>query len=267
VKKTWFIDEDIPGNSNATLTMQWNTADQGVSFNTSSVTLSHYVAGVWETQPLHAATGANPYNIVRTGITSFSPFGVGNGGSPLPVSLQHFDGAYSAGKVTLDWTVAQETGIHHYDVTRSENAASFEKVGESITASNSLTAHKYNFIDAPVKTNTTYYYRLNIVNQDGTTNYSPVVKINTGNKADYNVTLLNNPAKNNIELNVTSFQQETANIRITDLVGRTIFSKAYTVENGSQVISIPTATLAANKFYLVKVNINNQSYEFKVLIN
>lgn len=78
VNNTWFITEGTAGGSNATVTLQWNAADELVSFDRSATVLGHYTAGSWSVGAAGAATGTNPFTYTRTGITSFSPFGILN---------------------------------------------------------------------------------------------------------------------------------------------------------------------------------------------
>ena len=269
VDRTWTIKEGTPGGSNATVTLQWSDDEQLSGFLSNSCVLSHYTGGAWTNNGLpFTDAGFSPYTISRAGITTFSPFGVGSPGSPLPVNLMSFDGAYASGKVNLHWTVAEETNIDHYEVERSINGDDFEKTGQPVMGRNSQQEYKYSFTDATVAANAAYYYRLHIIGQDGGAKYSQVVKINTGNDAKAtDVVLMHNPAKNNIELKAISANNEDAVVRITDLMGRVISSATYPVQSGVQTISIPVGNLGANKFYLVKVAIGHQAYQFKVLVD
>ncbi|MBS1586438.1 MAG: T9SS type A sorting domain-containing protein [Bacteroidetes bacterium] len=85
VGKTWILDEANPGGSNVVLTLQWNSADELPGFNRSECFLSHYTAPNWTPGTTGPAFGSDPYSVTLSGITTFSPFGVGSAGSPLVV--------------------------------------------------------------------------------------------------------------------------------------------------------------------------------------
>jgi ELWxxDGT repeat protein len=78
VNRTWMITESTTGGSNATITLQWNAADELPSFDRNATTLGHYTGGAWTVGGTSAAAGTNPYTYSRAGITSFSPFGILN---------------------------------------------------------------------------------------------------------------------------------------------------------------------------------------------
>lgn len=76
VDRSWFIEEATPGGSDLSLTLQWNGAEELPGFDRSMAYVSHYLAGSWDAQPVISASGAGPYNLSRSGITSLSPFAV-----------------------------------------------------------------------------------------------------------------------------------------------------------------------------------------------
>lgn len=260
VNKTWFVSEDVAGSSNVTLTAQWNTGDEQPSFNRSSVTLSHYTNGKWQGNTLGPVSGSNPYFISRSGITSFSPFGVGNGGTALPVTIKDFSGTYSNGATDLQWDIAEEAGISTYIVERSENGQDFTAIGQVAAAGK----HAYSFTDAKVKAGTTYYYRLNIAGLSGAPSYSRTVRINTATDKNGSMVHVKNPVKNNLELELNSTGADVANIGIYDLTGRKLMTSTYEVQNGIQQISIPANPLLSGHLYIVRVSLNNNTYELKV---
>jgi len=82
VRKTWLVDEEVIGNSDITMTLQWNSSDEvtGTSaFARSNAYISHYTSGAFDKPATGGATAgsvANSYKLSRAGITSFSPFAV-----------------------------------------------------------------------------------------------------------------------------------------------------------------------------------------------
>ena len=78
VNATWNIDEATAGNSNTTIILSWNEAQESSLFNRNLCKVGHYYNGTWNAEYSSIITGTNPYSITADGITSFSPFGVLN---------------------------------------------------------------------------------------------------------------------------------------------------------------------------------------------
>ncbi|MGN6421251.1 MAG: T9SS type A sorting domain-containing protein [Pseudobacter sp.] len=217
VSKTWMITEGTPGGSNVTLTFQWNSGDEQSGFNRTAAFPSHYKGGAWVKGATSAATGSDPYTISMSGITSFSPFGVGSTGSLLPLTLVSFTGKATAAGNTLQWVTTSEINVASFIIERSVNGADFSTTG-NIQAKNASGQQQYQFIDTDVKTTT--YYRLKMIDKDGTFKYSPVIIINnaatTGQLSIYPNPLVG--AELNIKTSTT--QKEDIMFTITDATGR-----------------------------------------------
>jgi len=86
VDRTWVVEENTPGGSNVTLTLQWNAVDELTGFDRTACYVSHFMGTSWiaGSAPTNA-TGAGPYTMTLGGITTFSPFGVGSSNT-LPVN-------------------------------------------------------------------------------------------------------------------------------------------------------------------------------------
>ncbi len=76
VTKTWYLREGTIGGSNATVKVQWNSANQGTSFDNTKCNMSTYTASAWKYATSSAVSGNDPFTQSISGITSFSPLGV-----------------------------------------------------------------------------------------------------------------------------------------------------------------------------------------------
>lgn len=92
----------------------------------------------------------------------------------LPIELTAFDIQNTeGGKANLTWSTASERGASHFDIERSRDGKTFEKVGE--VKAKGETAN-YAFTDSKAVSGT-LYYRLKMVDFDGTTDYSKIVSV------------------------------------------------------------------------------------------
>lgn len=78
VNGTWFIAEGTAGGSTATVTVQWNAADEATGFNRAQSRFGQYASGAWSLDAAKAPSGANPYTLSRSGLTAVSFFVVTN---------------------------------------------------------------------------------------------------------------------------------------------------------------------------------------------
>jgi hypothetical protein len=100
---------------------------------------------------------------------------LGYGGTPtVPVTLSHFSATMTAENyVNLKWISQTETGLMGYNVLRSaeEDLSSASQICAMIAATNSSEAHAYSYLDKDLVEDGTYYYWLQSVEMDGTTNF------------------------------------------------------------------------------------------------
>lgn len=116
----------------------------------------------------------------------------------LPVELSSFNASVTTGNnVLLSWTVESETGLIGYNILRgsSNNISQSLKMNQDIvTASNLSVVHSYSYHDTETEPNQEYYYWLNSLEQDGTSQtYGPIrVLTNDSNPGTPNIPLKNN---------------------------------------------------------------------------
>lgn len=81
--------------------------------------------------------------------------------------------------VEVNWTTTNEVDINSFVVERSSDAISFNSQA-SIIAKNA-SENNYSFFDSNIKSGL-WYYRIKIIQKDGTTKYTNIVAINLNNK-------------------------------------------------------------------------------------
>ncbi|SDN10153.1 Por secretion system C-terminal sorting domain-containing protein [Siphonobacter aquaeclarae] len=94
--------------------------------------------------------------------------------TPLPVTLISFTGRSNQCAVELFWTVAEEKSFSHYEILYSPNGEAFEVAGRVAAAGSNS---RYTF--RPAQTNGTAYYRLRMVDLDGTASLSRILSFVT----------------------------------------------------------------------------------------
>ena len=89
----------------------------------------------------------------------------------LPVNLTSFNARVSSCAVNLDWTAATETDFSNYEVQSSADGSAFKTIASKpVNGPN----QKYTYQD-PSPRQGNVYYRLKMVNIDGSFEYSKVI--------------------------------------------------------------------------------------------
>lgn len=190
VNREWDIRDGTGGPVSATISFQWNAADEDPAFTRGLCHASHFNTSWNPVSPGGAATGTDPFVRTVTGISSFSPFAILSGGAPLPVHLLSFEAEKINKAVRLTWKVEDETEMSAYVIERSSDGRNFESIGTE-TPVNTSTAHSYGFLDHH-PFSAANYYRLRQVEQDGSFRFSSIIKVDFKNR--YTVFVYPNPA-------------------------------------------------------------------------
>lgn len=143
---------------------------------------------------------------------------LGSLGTPLPVTLLSFAASHCGSNVCLLWTIENELNFSHYEIEKSNSARFFNKISTTI-ATNTNSRSSYAFTDVNPTTGDNFY-RLKMVNSDGSFSYSNIIHINFGKQES--IVLQPNPANDFVIIKGTDGYQQLA---VTDLSGRILLQK------------------------------------------
>ncbi len=172
-------------------------------------------------------------NIIFGGVTgvSIALTRINNVGNALPVSLFSFTASKQSRQVTLNWKTSSEENSWYFDIERSENAKDFVFIGTVDAAGNSAREKKYSFMDIqPLPA--TNFYRLRIVNIDGSFSYSRIVAVKYD--AEQGLTVFPNPVKDVLQVQL----KHTASLiqmQLVDISGHVI--RNWTVKGNGNDLS------------------------------
>ncbi len=167
-------------------------------------------------------------------VNSFSEFWLNHGGPAgniaLPVSLTNFTATKIDKKVTLNWVTTNEINLKLYEIQRSKDGSNFNTIG-TVDAQNAAT-NQYSFTDHSPLSNSNYY-KLKIIDKNGTTKYSPIRIINFGADRFY-VTVSPNPTTSGIvQINATDVIKE---IQILDISGKLLWQQM--AQSNNEIINL-----------------------------
>lgn len=176
--------------------------------------------------------------------------------SLLPLRLTSFSGQLVNKKSVLKWITDAEQNLAGFDIERATDAAAFSVIGHA-NAYNLQRTNNYNFTDAAPATGNNYY-RLRMINSNGSFSYSNTVKITLNERSSAMVVSPNPGIGDFIYLANTGIESGTMGYIITDAVGRIVCRG--NVSNSTSAINV--ATLPAGIYYL-KLNNGRSSTIFR----
>ncbi len=98
--------------------------------------------------------------------------------NPIPVELASFNAEIDENGITLKWETSTETNNFGFDVERSKDNISFEKIGTVKGKGTTTEAQQYSFKDPSISTGKgKVYYRLKQVDLDGSSNYTDAIEV------------------------------------------------------------------------------------------
>ena len=186
----------------------------------------------------------------------------------LPVGLADFRGQVQRnGTVDLDWTTSHEYASSHFDVERSRNGDTWETLDRLASAGNSQGARHYSFTDAKPLDGTNFY-RLRMVDADGSTELSGIVIIEIDREGSARVSTFPNPVRASGRLGMRLagdwLADEPIRAALYDAGGRRVLDYP-NLAAGTVSVTLPDHV--APGLYVLRATQGNRTATHRVLIN
>lgn len=194
---------------------------------------------------------------------SLSPVTVIVTGS-LPLVLLDFQVLYQSGISKLKWATTAEQNLSRFEIERSIDNARFTSIGQvAATGVNGNDQH-YSFEDRNPE-GKTIYYRLRMIDLDGKEKYSNVVVVRL--PKNVGISIWPNPFSSSVTVNINSNQTSEAELRITDITGRTVIVQRNQVVRGNNQLNIEKLQKIPAGTYLLEINIQSDASRqiFKII--
>ncbi len=178
-------------------------------------------------------------------------------GGVIPVKLVKFDARPAANcKALVSWNSSQEENMQEYQVEYSINGTDFTQAG-SVRSNNSISGASYQF-SAALSASANHYFRMKMIQADGSFTYSPVVTLNHTCSGSFTVTVLSNPASDKLSLFVQQPISGNTSFSILDATGKKMYTGTRKLQaGGNSLQSIPIDHLATG-IYLLRVEHDGQ---------
>jgi len=184
VKRQWKITRTGAGTS--TVTFQWTSGDEGSAFDRAgTLVVLHHNGTIWEQFPAtFSDLGGGVYTASVSGITSFSPFGVGNDGA-LPIQLASSSAQVIRGNdVEVAWRTVSERNNYGFEIYRKRgDSGNWINIGFIPGQGTTLTPQSYSYLDRAVPFGK-YSYRIKQIDLDGKSELFPEMEVAVGVSTD-----------------------------------------------------------------------------------
>ncbi len=177
------------------------------------------------------------------------------------VNFGAFNGVAKNNIVDLNWSTKSESDLSQFQVLKSTDAASWNMIG-TVAAKNIITGAQYSFVDNNATANKNYY-RLKMVNKDGSFTYSGVLLVNKNGV--HNISILGNPVTSNINLNISDDNASAYNLSLYSSDGKILNTQVFNHPGGTSKVTMNVPS-SAKGICLLKVTNGTTTQTFRVLV-
>lgn len=266
----WVLNRATPGGASAVVRLQWNS---GSDIGPDQAAWDKLLVCRWDGSEWvshgGSANGTVPSGNVFSGIvTDFSPFTFGStdASNPLPVELLFFDASINNEVVEIDWATAAEIDNEKFEIERSIDGETFEKIGEIEGKGDSNKRIDYSFDDISFSSvfSENVYYRLKQVDYDGEFEYSEIARVNKPLEKE-TLSVAPNPYSSSFDLKFVAQQTEKIAIRVLDMNGKIYYSSHYDTTKGPNSFTISDLYNIPVGLYLVNIQGPSISFTERIL--
>jgi hypothetical protein len=157
-------------------------------------------------------------------------------GGVIPVKLLSFSGSADNNcSAKLKWKTSNEENVLDYEVEYSPDGNNFYKAGTTM-AKNAVaveSSYEYNFI---LGAGASHYFRLKIIDKDGSITYSQVIVINKICSGAFSLDILPNPVTEKLNIKITVPSAGKTTITIFDATGALIYKNVQMMHAGENQV-------------------------------
>ncbi len=180
----------------------------------------------------------------------------------MPVELIEFKGIELAGQINLEWATVTELNHSHFEVEKSNDGRTWNMIGKIDSHHNSSEMNYYVFGDGEIET-TINYYRLKMVDFDGSFEYSDVIIVEAkmeNIKPSMELSIFPNPTIKDINI-------ELSNMDNGVLILRNAVGAMMHTENINENYATINMSLYPKGIYYVSIETGQERLTQKVIKN
>jgi len=182
----------------------------------------------------------------------------------LPLIITDFNAVPTIdNKVLITWNVSTERNVNSYVIERSTNGTTWETFGILPANPSSDTAASFSLTDIHPYSGISYY-RIKQLDLDNGFFYTTIKVIDFNTNIAGRVTV-NNPFNSFITIQLSSTQNNMAEIQLYDLTGKLIRRQSSAVVTGMNTFQVNDLSSLSRGMYLVRIINGNESFSTKLI--
>lgn len=237
---------------------EWTTADG--NFTTTPNASSVYVdqPGTYVVKQLLQA-GCSPYAtdtievVPMTGCVSLSAN-----------ELYDLRGSLAGTTALLQWKVRNNAFAQRFEIERSSDSKYFVPAGRVDMASSASLSGSYSFNETLINNSSAIYYRVILVNKDGSRQISPAIQLSASSSE--RLTIYPNPTTEWLQMQLVAARASAAKISIYNTEGSLVYTTQSSLQKGSNQLKVPGLQGRPAGTYLVVVQTEEEVLSRKFVL-
>jgi hypothetical protein len=252
------------------ITLSYDSSMFGTVSSSTASKMARYKSPTWNLLSSSSANGTSGMlssGVAASYLTLPANFTGTDVSNPLPIELLNLRADKAGNDVRVSWATASEMNSSLFEVERSFDEKSFEVVGYVKASGNSNKTVVYSLTDYKVVDQTpssTIYYRLRMIDRDGSASYSDVVTVNLEKAEDASgVSIYPNPFNSAFAVSMSAAQAGKVTCTVFDISGKIMNVFVQDVSQGMNQIHVDASSLNTG-MYFISVELNGVKNTLKI---
>ena len=169
--------------------------------------------------------------------------------------------------VNINWTVINNASVNYFVVERSKDGIYFEETGIVFSNSDKASDGVYYFKDNITGITTNFIdYRVRMINFDGTSKLSRVIRVLFTSLIDEGLTIFPNPVRDRFQMKIFSSTADLAEILVSDMQGRPVMKWEAQINKGENNLIITKNENCPPSTYMTMLKIGRKVFYKKIII-
>ncbi len=185
----------------------------------------------------------------------------------LPVELTSFAALPQSESIRLQWRTETEKDNAGFELQRSDDGQDFQTLQFLAGAGSTTEKQEYSFDDKTVRKGQSYFYRLKQIDNNGTFEYSDIVRATLASDKLVLEQISPNPVVLNSAVQLRMRLPQAAEVIVTvfDMRGIAVHTEQHTLAEGLQTLPVQLTGLSAGAYFVKAIANGEASYQ-KLLI-
>ncbi len=252
----WTVEKNASAGD-LDLTLTWEDSNVTGITETNDLVVAGWDGTEWKSYGQESAGTIGTGGFVASSLSEPPPFGVEtftiastSSLNSLPVELRRFDATPRSGSVDLEWETETEINASHFLVEHSTDGVNFESIEYIKTIGGVSTSARYATKDLSPSFGWNYY-RLRMVDLDGSYEYSPIEAVKL--EKDASIVVYPNPVKDVLFIQDTEAVEDEVRVEIFDRNSSKLFEDIIYLSNGPVQLTIDDIQSLPSGYYIVKI--------------